>query len=94
MKLQAKSDWVLIEPLGASEKDSPIYRFGAESANRNVGTVLSVGSGIVVRGRRVNIDGIVPGKLAYYDFDRATKIVYDGKEIMAIRARHVWAISE
>ena len=59
MKLQAKHDWVLIEPSKESSGDSPIYMFGAEKANRNVGTIISVGPGIVVRGARRGMENIV-----------------------------------
>lgn len=90
MKIQAKSDWVIIEPLGDDKNDSPVFLFGREKANRDIGIVVSIGRGRIDGDKNTIPSVVSSGDKVFYDSRGASYIELGENKYNVVRHNKLW----
>lgn len=91
IKLKAKHDWVILRKVDTDAKDSPVYQFGQEDADRNVGEVISIGDGEFGKYNRHTIKEIKIGDTVYFSAFLSSVLDINGEKLYATRVDNIVA---
>lgn len=91
IKLKAKHDWVILRRVDTAAKDSPIYQFGQEDGDRNIGEVISIGDGEFGKYHRHSIKEIELGDKVYFSEFLSSSLDVNGERLYATRVDNIVA---